>query len=122
MTRVIRARVTVGAGELHLAAGRTREALATLTLAYEAWDDMDHDLGKARTLRDMGAARTRAGDCPGAHDAWDVALAVFSRLGTCEATELPDWHRRWGCGAAVDAPRPRETDTGFVEIRLRPCT
>jgi tetratricopeptide (TPR) repeat protein len=43
-------------GEMHLAAGRTDAALQELTGAHAAWAELDHALGQARTLRDIGAA------------------------------------------------------------------
>jgi DNA-binding SARP family transcriptional activator len=84
-------------GELHLAADRLPLALAELELAKTAWEELAHALWRARTLRDIGAAHARAGDCAAAHDAWRTALATFRHLGTREAAELPAWRHRWGC-------------------------
>ncbi|MEV0153884.1 BTAD domain-containing putative transcriptional regulator [Micromonospora sp. NPDC050686] len=96
-------------GELHLAAGRPAAALETLAVAHDWWLALRHDLGVARTLRDVGAAHAALGDVAAAHDAWDCAAVTFRRLGTREAAEVPDWHRRWGCGcgsAGAPAGRP----------------
>ncbi|MET7748652.1 BTAD domain-containing putative transcriptional regulator [Micromonospora sp. NPDC005367] len=87
-------------GELHLAAGRPTAAVEALRLAREWWVEMGHDLGTARTLRDLGAAHAALGDVAAAHEAWDFASATFRRLGTREAAEVSGWHRRWGCGCA----------------------
>ncbi|MFR9778746.1 AfsR/SARP family transcriptional regulator [Micromonospora sp. MS34] len=84
-------------GELHLAAGRPDAALDALRLAHEQWVELNHDLGIARTLRDLGAAYATVGDVAATHAAWDTAAATFRRLGTREAAEVSGWHQRWGC-------------------------
>ncbi|MBQ1015526.1 hypothetical protein KBX53_32285, partial [Micromonospora sp. M51] len=93
-------------GELHLAAGHLDDAARALGLAYDGWQALGHDLGRARTLRDTGMVRAAAGDLPGAHTAWADALAVFTRLGTREAAEAPGWHRACGpdCGSVFGSP------------------
>jgi tetratricopeptide (TPR) repeat protein len=91
-------------GELHLVTGDRAEALRQLRLAEDAWRDMDLDLWRARTLRDLGAAYALGGDCAPAHHSWQEAAIIFARLGTRERTELPDWRRRWGCECDLTAP------------------
>ncbi|MEU8331548.1 BTAD domain-containing putative transcriptional regulator [Micromonospora sp. NPDC048839] len=87
-------------GELHLAAGRPEVALEALRLAHDGWVELHHDLGAARTLRDLGAAHAALGDVAAAHQAWETAAATFDRLGTREAGEAPGWHERWRCECA----------------------
>jgi tetratricopeptide (TPR) repeat protein len=84
-------------GEMSLAAGRAGEALNDLNLAFAMWTELNHDLGRARTLRDIGAAHAVDGDCAAAHEAWRAAYDTFERLDTREAGELAEWVRRWGC-------------------------
>ncbi|SCE86614.1 DNA-binding transcriptional activator of the SARP family [Micromonospora viridifaciens] len=91
-------------GELHLAAGRPEAALDTLRVAYEWWNDLNHDLGVARTLRDLGATHAALGDVAAAHTAWETAAGTFRRLGTREAAEVSGWHQRWGCGCGSGSP------------------
>jgi DNA-binding SARP family transcriptional activator/tetratricopeptide (TPR) repeat protein len=75
-------------GEMHLVAGRYGTALFELQSAREVWRELDHDLGEARTLRDIGSAYEATGDRVAALEAWEAALAVFRRLGTREADEV----------------------------------
>ncbi|MEU4475265.1 BTAD domain-containing putative transcriptional regulator [Micromonospora sp. NPDC023888] len=88
-------------GELHLAAGRPEVALKALRLAHDGWVELHHDLGAARTLRDLGAAHAALGDVASAHRVWETAEATFRRLGTREAREAPGWHERWWCECAA---------------------
>jgi hypothetical protein len=63
---------------------------------------MGHDLWRARTLRDIGAAHASDGDCTAAHAAWRDAQATFRRLGTRERGELLTWRQVWGCRCDPD--------------------
>ncbi|MEU8212160.1 BTAD domain-containing putative transcriptional regulator [Micromonospora sp. NPDC049044] len=102
-------------GELHLAAGRPEVALEALRLAHDGWVELHHDLGAARTLRDLGAAHAALGDVESAHRVWDTAAATFRRLGTREAREAPGWHERWWCECAAASVADRiETGTQLV--------
>ncbi|WP_433649470.1 BTAD domain-containing putative transcriptional regulator [Micromonospora zamorensis] len=89
-------------GELHLAAGRPDAAREALGTAHTWWTELNHDLGAARTLRDLGAAHAALGDVAAAHEAWDEAAETFHRFGTRERTEVAGWHQRWGCGCGSD--------------------
>ncbi|WP_192579652.1 BTAD domain-containing putative transcriptional regulator [Micromonospora sp. AMSO31t] len=88
-------------GELQLATGELEAASDMLELAYKNWRELDHDLGQARTLRDLGMVHARRGDRSAAHLAWAEALVVFERLGTREAGEALGWHV--SCGPGCDA-------------------
>jgi DNA-binding SARP family transcriptional activator/tetratricopeptide (TPR) repeat protein len=90
-------------GELHLAGGRPDEALDALAVARDMWRDINHDLGEARTLRDLGAVHAARGDVAAAHKAWEMAASTFQHLGTRESVEVPRWHLRWGCGCEAGA-------------------
>ncbi|SBT45831.1 AfsR/SARP family transcriptional regulator [Micromonospora auratinigra] len=93
-------------GELQLAVGDLDAALETLTGAHAAWRELGHDLGQARTLRDIGAVQARRGDQGATHRAWELASATFAALGTREQAEVEQWHRHWGCGCAAGLGAP----------------
>jgi tetratricopeptide (TPR) repeat protein/transcriptional regulator with XRE-family HTH domain len=84
-------------GELHLATGNPGHSLRYLRNAQTGWEQIHHRLGRARTLRDIGAAHSLRGNCPAAHHAWRDALATFTGIGTREAAELPTWQQQWNC-------------------------
>lgn len=84
-------------GELHLATGQFDDAVRDLRHAQTLWQEINHDLGRARTLRDLGAAHTQLGDHTTAHHTWRDALTTFTHLGTREAHELTAWRATWGC-------------------------
>lgn len=82
-------------GELHVAAGRPAEALRELTAAKCTWESMGHDLWRARTLRDIGAAQALQGDVEAARESWREAQTIFERLGTRERHESSTWPAAW---------------------------
>ncbi|GAA3627447.1 BTAD domain-containing putative transcriptional regulator [Nonomuraea rosea] len=75
-------------GELHLAHGRHAQAEEHLGRAVALWDRLGLPLFRARTLRDLAAAREAAGDAPAAASMRAAALAVFAEYGTREYGEL----------------------------------
>jgi DNA-binding SARP family transcriptional activator/tetratricopeptide (TPR) repeat protein len=97
--------VTRTLGELHLAAGRLAEAAELLESAAAQWRDIGMDLGRARTLRDLGAVRCASGDHEAAHSCWAVADEIFHRLGVRESTELTAWRAASGCTCPASALR-----------------
>ena len=95
-------------GELHLATGDPDRALRHLTDARSSWEQIHHRIGRARTLRDIGAAHAMQGNCRTAHHAWHEALVTFRDIGTREAGELPSWRQQWGCNCLRYEP--------FIEV------
>jgi DNA-binding SARP family transcriptional activator/DNA-binding XRE family transcriptional regulator len=88
-------------GELHLALGNCHAAIRHLREAQTRWENINHPLARARTLRDLGAANLHLDDHPTAHRAWRDALTTFQHLGTREAGELTTWRARQGCHCAT---------------------
>jgi tetratricopeptide (TPR) repeat protein len=88
-------------GELHLALGNCHDAIRHLREAQTRWENIDHPLARARTLRDLGAANLQLNDHPTAHQAWRDALTTFQHLGTREASELTTWRAQRGCRCAT---------------------
>ncbi|WP_407835183.1 BTAD domain-containing putative transcriptional regulator [Streptomyces sp. DSM 116496] len=83
-------------GEFHLAAGELGPAEACLTAAGEVWDALELPLFGARTLRDLAAVYTAAGDRARADAVRARALAVFAEFGAREYTELSGLHAASG--------------------------
>jgi tetratricopeptide (TPR) repeat protein len=84
-------------GELNLATGQLHDAVHHLHQAQTHWEAIDHQLGRARTLRDLGAAYIQLGDHTTAHHTWHDALTTFQHLGTRETQELTTWRAEQGC-------------------------
>ncbi|MFI9006591.1 BTAD domain-containing putative transcriptional regulator [Actinosynnema sp. NPDC053489] len=80
-------------GELELAAGRAQMAKSYLERSLHWWDSFGLPIWRARTLRDLAAAREALGQAEESDLAWAEALEVFRAHGAREATE----------------PRPRAT-------------
>lgn len=88
-------------GELHLALGNCHDAIRHLREARTRWENINHPLARARTLRDLGATNLQLDDHPTAHQAWRDALTTFQHLGTREAGELTTWRVQQGCHCAT---------------------
>ncbi|WP_430783641.1 BTAD domain-containing putative transcriptional regulator [Actinoplanes sp. G11-F43] len=97
--------VTRTLGELHLAAGRLDEATGLLESAAEQWRAIGMRLPRARTLRDLGAARSADGDHPAAHRHWAEADETFHLLGVRESGELTGWRADHGCSCPASVVR-----------------
>ncbi|MEV0116127.1 BTAD domain-containing putative transcriptional regulator [Streptomyces sp. NPDC050844] len=74
-------------GECELAAGRIEAAEQSLTTAAARWEALDLPLPRARTLRDLAAAREAAGDPAEAHALRAEALEVFTAYEARERDE-----------------------------------
>ncbi|MEV8313743.1 BTAD domain-containing putative transcriptional regulator [Streptomyces sp. NPDC059900] len=74
-------------GECELAAGRLDTAEQHLTTAAALWEDLELPLPRARTLRDLAAAREAAGDRRGAGALRAEAREVFTAYEARERNE-----------------------------------
>ncbi|MER5267962.1 BTAD domain-containing putative transcriptional regulator [Actinosynnema sp. NPDC002837] len=74
-------------GELELAAGRPQMAKSYLERSLHWWDSFGLPVWRARTLRDLAAAREALDQPDEADAAWAEALAIFSEHGSREAHE-----------------------------------
>ncbi|GAA1605006.1 DNA-binding SARP family transcriptional activator [Actinoplanes couchii] len=97
--------VTRTIGELHLAAGRVADAAGLLESAAGQWQAIGMRLPRARTLRDLGAARCATGDHETAHRHWAAAAETFHALGVREKDELTSWRAGFGCDCPDSAVR-----------------
>jgi hypothetical protein len=104
-------------GEMHLAAGRPKEALRQLFEAERGWKELKHDLWQARTLRDIGASHAAMGEAGAAHRAWARARATFEQLGIRERSELTAWRQAWGCSCAPEALGQDESGSCSITAR-----
>ncbi|MFJ3976372.1 AfsR/SARP family transcriptional regulator [Streptomyces sp. NPDC090021] len=77
-------------GEWHLAASHWETATETLRQSLGLWDKLQLPLWRARTLRDLARAARAQGETGTARACEQEAYAVFRRLGTREALELPE--------------------------------
>jgi DNA-binding CsgD family transcriptional regulator len=79
-------------GAVHLARGRTMEALGTLRLAFDAWNQLEVPYEVARTRMLRAEAYRACGDTDAATREEAAAAACFERLGvlTGDAPVAPD--------------------------------